>query len=584
MRVLQRKQSQTLTISQEVMDAIRDHIGLWPAERGGMLGCDADGVVRHFVADPTARCTGVAYDPDIPLMNKQIKQWKTEDISFCGFVHSHPKGVRRLSDYDKWYAGEIFGAFSKLEVLWLPLVQTYPDTGQMELIPYGVLPGVTERKKCSVFEPEFEISGGSNVVAESNSLQHVSSQPVVYSKPSVKTAHSCPLSSGTLPLPWKYFGNFTSLGAQVLKVVAVPPSQTLLRSEQRKQALAVAVRNRYVQRQGTGWDLDLMDDSRLVVIGTGGAAGLIQNCARMGFGEFVLIDPDYISQSNVATQQVRPSDIGVSKVEALGRNIVELNPAAAVYTATAGVESLDDSGFERLLQKPLRAEYKKEQGQHPSSDLSEKSAFVGRVPSRVILLVLTDNFEAQARGHRLGLQFGLPTICAQEYMEGRGAEMTYTVPGVTAACHRCITASRYRAYLAEGYKNDVTSEGAPIFAAEYLNATLGHLLLAIAHHGSNHPRWGNLISRLANKNLIRLRMDPDFDQFFGNTFERRLSGAAAAESLVMFDALFLPQSPDAGQTDNRPVCPDCGGTGDLFGLKGSFEDTRIMRHSRQQVA
>src|SRR5262249_52713006 len=100
-------------------------------------------------------------------------------------------------------------------------------------------------------------------------------------------------------------------------------------------------------------------------------------------------------------------------------------------------------------------------------------------PQCVVLLALTDDFWAQARGHRLGLHFGLPTICAQEYEDGLGAEITYTVAGITPACHRCMTASRYKAYLEEGFKNDVTSHGAPIFAAEYLNAALGHVAASL---------------------------------------------------------------------------------------------------------
>ena len=45
----------------------------------------------------------------------------------------------------------------------------------------------------------------------------------------------------------------------------------------------------------------------------------------------------------------------------------------------------------------------------------------------------------------------------------------------------------------------------------------------------------------------------------------------------MLDSIFLPQTPDRGQSRKRPVCPDCGGTGDLRQVIGTFEDTRVMR-------
>jgi hypothetical protein len=195
---------------------------------------------------------------------------------------------------------------------------------------------------------------------------------------------------------------------------------------------------------------------------------------------------------------------------------------------------------------------------------------------------LTDNFHAQARVHRLGLQYGINTICAQEYEEGRGAEITWTVPGITDACHRCVTASRYKAYQ-EGYKNTVTSNGAPIFAAQMLNAALGQILLAVAHHGTRHHKYGNWVRRMGNRNLQWIRMDPDFDLFMKRpVFGQRLAGAAEPDAFFMMDSIFVAQTPDRGQSETRPVCPDCGGQGDLRNVIGTFADTRPMRGGGKQ--
>jgi hypothetical protein len=194
-----------------------------------------------------------------------------------------------------------------------------------------------------------------------------------------------------------------------------------------------------------------------------------------------------------------------------------------------------------------------------------------RSPKRVVLFPLTDNFFAQARGHRLGLHFGIPTICAQEYHEGRGAEISFTMPGITPACHRCVTASRYRAYMEEGYQNAVTSEGASVFAADFLNGAIGHILMAVVYHGTGHSRFGTWIREFGDRNLIQLRMDPGFvparDGLRGHS----------SDLSVMLDSVFLSQTPDRGQHPNRPRCPDCGGTGDLRDAVRSFLDTRIMR-------
>src|SRR5205807_9646155 len=107
-----------------------------------------------------------------------------------------------------------------------------------------------------------------------------------------------------------------------------------------------------------------------------------------------------------------------------------------------------------------------------------------------LLCGLTDQLLAQARVNRLGLQFGIPSLCAQMYQFGQVAEITFSFPGVTSACHRCMLSSRYKAYLRRGCRNAVSSDGVPIFATMRLNALVGMIALALLHHGTNHRLWG----------------------------------------------------------------------------------------------
>src|SRR5947209_191492 len=71
---------------------------------------------------------------------------------------------------------------------------------------------------------------------------------------------------------------------------------------------------------------------------------------------------------------------------------------------------------------------------------------VGSYQSPVITLLcgLTDSFWAQAQVNRLALHLGIPSLCAQQYQYGQAAEITFTYPGVTPACHRCMLNSRYK--------------------------------------------------------------------------------------------------------------------------------------------
>jgi hypothetical protein len=184
---------------------------------------------------------------------------------------------------------------------------------------------------------------------------------------------------------------------------------------------------------------------------------------------------------------------------------------------------------------------------------------------------MTDDFYAQARVNRLALNFGLPSLCAQVYAEGRGAEVTFTHPEVTRACHRCILQSRYDAYLLRGFRNTTTSSGTPFYATARLNAIKQWIALALLHHNSAHPRWSGMLGRIDQRNLAQLRLDPDSD----------LPGVQqaflGADPLRLFsdEAVWLPQNPTAG-SDGEP-CPDCYGSGDLRASIGLLGESRIHR-------
>jgi len=311
------------------------------------------------------------------------------------------------------------------------------------------------------------------------------------------------------------------------------------------------------------YDLARLAQARLICVGTGGAAAFVEEMARAGVGQYVLIDPDVVAETNLATQQVYRKDLGRPKVDCLAERIWDINPEAVVMALQQPLEAIDDAASQRLITAPIG----------------------GRTPEITLLCGLTDNFEAQARVNRLALHFGLPSLCAQVYQEGRGAEITFTYPGVTPACHRCALSSRYRAYLEEGYENKVTSDGTPIFATTRLNALKGFIAMALLHHGTDHPRWGGLLARIGRRNLIQIRMDPDLATTLGlRVFERVFQPDGAGENAawrrerILFDeAVWLPQRPDSPQT-GFPPCPDCGGTGDLRDAIGTFEDTRQMRY------
>ena len=71
-------------------------------------------------------------------------------------------------------------------------------------------------------------------------------------------------------------------------------------------------------------------DKVIVCVGTGGARTVLENMARNGFHNFILIDGDKISPSNIATQGVFISEMGMWKTEAIRVRINDINPDANV--------------------------------------------------------------------------------------------------------------------------------------------------------------------------------------------------------------------------------------------------------------
>ena len=192
-------------------------------------------------------------------------------------------------------------------------------------------------------------------------------------------------------------------------------------------------------------------------------------------------------------------------------------------------------------------------------------------PEVSLLCGFTDNFQAQARVNRLALQFGVPSLSAQVYKEGRGLEITFTHPEYTEACHRCVLSKRYSAF-GNGYQPDVGSHGTPIFATARLNAIKGMIALALLHAGTGHKRWTALLEGMRNRNLVQVRFDPNIETELGLKVFNRTFGRADQNRLLFDETVWLPQKAEHPR-NGQPICPDCLGTGNLRQRTGAIADT-----------
>lgn len=572
----------TFKISKAAYDSLLEFIGNYPAERGAMLGRDKDGVIRHVAWDIAADCNCAEYNPSVELLNKVIKLWKEQGIEFCGFVHSHPHNYRQPSSADVHYSAEILGCFKKLDVLWIPIIQTIPTSGKFELLPFMAVPS-KDRKTCKVFKTNLAIDDAqdqkSTIIKDLEEyLKQQETECTDNTDVDTPILYEQATKNGILKVECDFhcfctgdlYGllatHSTRFQGKLGFIGTYNPTRRISEVTQAKKQY-----EQHFQRQKEGHDLNLLMNTRLVIVGTGGAASFVLSAARMGFGEFVLVDPDVVSESNIATQMVNPEDIGQHKVDVLAKKIIAINPLSVVKVFQQKIEDIIDCNVEHAIKMPFR------------TTLDEDNAnLIVCPPKQTILLGLTDNFEAQAMVHRIGLQYGISTICAQVYEQGVAGEITYTVPDVTPACHRCITSSRYHAYLKEDYSNQVTSHGSPIFVADAINANLGLILLSVAYHGSNHPQYGDIIKKRGNRNLIYMKFLPFAKDVLGfDLVEHKLEQAGVQDKEtfgMMLSGVSLPQTADKGQSKERPVCPDCGGLEDLTKCIGSFDDIKTIRH------
>jgi hypothetical protein len=120
----------------------------------------------------------------------------------------------------------------------------------------------------------------------------------------------------------------------------------------------------------------------------------------------------------------------------------------------------------------------------------------------------------------------------------------------------------------------VTSNGTPIFSTTRLNALKGFIVMALLHDGTDHPRWGSMLNRIGNRNLVQIRLDPDITKSVGLGVFDKVFEKADAKRLFFDEVVWLPQVAECPE-NGYASCPDCGGTSNLVDSIGKFKDTRI---------
>lgn len=230
-------------------------------------------------------------------------------------------------------------------------------------------------------------------------------------------------------------------------------------------------------------DLEYMKDCTIVGIGCGGARGFYEDMARMGVGNFYFIDGDISSKSNIASQHGYISDIGKLKVDVVKNRLLDINDQCNIQSFGM---MLDDKVSDEWLYNTIFKNHKKE---------------------KTLICAFTDDFFAQARAQEIAIKYSIPYLAAQHHEFGMTSEIIYWYPNVTKNSSKEILRNRYDSY-ANGFKNNVTSVGSPIYNTTRLNSlcakiAMGELLYdkEIKEGGS----YSSFIKYHSERNLILIR-------------------------------------------------------------------------------
>lgn len=512
----------SIKFSDDVLDAFREDVGKYYPETGGMLASSKDKHtidICHF--DVHSRNTSGTFYYDVESMSEVFRSWKSKGYVTNGIYHSHPMGAIRPSYHDISTV-LLHLDFFKLDYFYLPIFQPHKN-GQYRMYFYVV----------SKTETQLEVALEYVLKAEQEGY--------------VYDMHN------------EWHANYSIQELRAYRRSVDNPNRKNIKPAKTNTESQMPVANKdYFSKVRMLYPEKVLEKV-IVCIGTGGARSFLENMARSGFKNYILMDADVVSPSNIATQGVYVSEIGKKKVEAIRERIMDINPDANVLCIDHFLDNnISDEEFKKYL-----------------------DSFPNKESKDYLILGCTDNFEAQKRSSLLALKYGIPYLAAMMYEEGAAAELIFVYPGVTESCPRCLLRDRFEKYE-NGFQNDVDSSACPIFSTERMNAIKGFIaLMLLMYQEAPENRFNNMLDEVKNRNFVEIRMNPHLKDtklgigLFDRVFE------SASKYTYMDEALWIPQHPDRPEFGEE-ACLLCNGSGDLRILQEEWKnkDTRTVNFKK----
>lgn len=529
MEVMQEKgiPNKIIKFSTKVLDDFRKNVGKYRAETGGMLASKTDpNLIDECYFDVHSRNTSGTFYYDVESMSEVFRAWRDNGFETNGIYHSHPTGCIRPSYHDISTA-LLHLRFFELDYFYLPIIQN-ERRGFYTLYFYVV----RQDGDCLKVNLEY--------VLKANEDGYVYASFKKWSQDySIKQLDT--YRDGINRQEER------RAAAEEKKVEV----NTAVSTDTKEEATMRKVResSTYFTKVQALYP-DHVLDKVIICIGTGGARSALENFARSGFRNYILMDADIVSPSNVATQGVFISEMGKKKVEVIRQRILDINPDAKVVCVDRFLDdNMSDEEFKSYM-----------------------DMFPGRKPTDYLILGCTDNFEAQKRSSILALKYGTPYLAAMMYKAGAAAELIFVYPGVTESCPRCLLGSRFEKYE-NGFENDVDSSACTIFATERMNALKGYIaLMLLMYHEVPGNAFSDMLDYVKDRNFVQIRLNPNVKDVLGiGIFDRVFTGAE--RYTFMDETVWVPQKPDH-PSNGYETCKLCGGTGHLEDLYMRWSDTR----------
>lgn len=518
----------------EVLDGFRKNVGRYKAETGGMLGSTKDPqMIDLSYFDTHSKNTPGTFYYDVETMSEVFRKWKADGSIINGIYHSHPRGNIHPSYHDISTA-LLHLRFFDLNYFYLPIFQS--DSEGLYTLYFYVVRLLQDHLNVNL---EYVLRATEEGYKYKSFIQwnydFVITELDAY--------------RDTIDNPAQKAGNNATNDKRAAQEATVSEVDPTMRKEDKMSNKNSVETDKYFGKV-KGMYPEHVLEKPLIFIGAGGARSAIENFARCGFRNYILIEADTVGESNIATQAVYISEMGKKKVDAIRASILDINPEAKVICVDRFLDDdMTDEEFKGYM------------------DL-----FPGRKPTDYLILGCTDNFEAQKRSSLLALKYGTPYLAAMMYKAGAAAELIFTYPGVTESCPRCLLGSRFEKYE-NGFTNDVDSSACPIFATERMNALKGYIaLMLLMYHEAPGSVYNDMLDDVKDRNFVQIRLTPNLKEALGiEVFDRAYAGAE--RYTFMDETVWIPQKPDH-PSNGYETCKLCGGTGHLEELYMKWQDTR----------